>query len=68
MATEASFSILKTLSPVLAGAGILRAGELVEILIPGKGLKSNTYTKKNLTHLILVLTIVNYRSSVSVVN
>ena len=43
VAAEASFSILQTLSPVLAGAGILRAGELVEILIPGKGLKLNTY-------------------------
>ena len=36
VAAEASFSVLQTLSPVFTGAGILRAGELVEILIPGK--------------------------------
>ena len=43
VAAEASFSILQTLSPVLAGAGILRAGELVEILIPGNGLLNKFY-------------------------
>ena len=42
MAAEASFPVLQTLSPVLAGAGILGADELVKILIPEKGLNGTS--------------------------